>query len=74
MTDKSQMLVNKRYKITLDDCCISGHVVGTFLGWIGDSDPEWADARSDIGIIGPYWGRWSVEEVHNEHSQHQLFS
>jgi len=63
----------KRYKITMDDCCIQGEFIGTFLRWenVNPSDSQneplmYATAVFDIGSIEPGWGAWTTEEISKE--------
>ncbi len=53
-----------RYRITFEDCCVQGDLVGTFQGW-EDEDGEHNRAIFDFGKIGPcgsWYGAWEVEE------------
>lgn len=65
------LVVGKRYTVTMDDCCIEGRFVGTYLGvrYTPDNPArpdvlDFADrAVFDVGEIGPDWGQWSVSEA-----------
>jgi len=63
MSNKIALLIpGKRYKITLDDCCIQGELVGTFLKYDADQDR----AFFYFGYIGPDWGAWTVKELKDD--------
>jgi hypothetical protein len=63
VTEERKLEPGTKYKVTFSDCCIEGHVVGTFQEWITDEDGDPEGARFDVGEIGPMWGQWSTEEV-----------
>lgn len=68
MSKHRNLVPGKRYRITIEDCCVGAEMYGTFLHIHYDSD-EYDDVRDyhfDIGIIGPDWGAWTTEEIDRE--------
>ncbi len=61
---KTDMVVGKRYRIRLNDCCVEGSFFGVFQRWdrVDAGDDSYDEAVFDIGVIKPRWGQWSVEE------------
>lgn len=65
---KTDLVVGKGYKLTLDDCCIGGEIFGTFLGYKYDyKDDEYPDAKFDIGIFWTFNGI-TFEEVNEQNT------
>lgn len=63
MTGVNELKPNVKYNLTLDDCCIQGTLVATFLRYELDEDGDPHAAVFDIGTLGPTWGQWSASEV-----------
>ncbi len=67
MIKLSELEPGKRYKITFDDCCVQGELVGTFLRWDKDAEGESPDeliyyrAFFNFGEIEGW--AWEVEEA-----------
>lgn len=66
-----ELVVGKRYAVTMEDCCVEGQFVGTYQGVrYTANDPkrhpdvlDFPDkAVFDVGEIGPDWGQWTVTE------------
>jgi hypothetical protein len=56
------------YRVTFNDCCVSGWFVGVFrqLTWDGEPDPTdrsgWHSAEFDTGGVGQGWANITFEE------------
>lgn len=72
MTDEPEMperfralVPGRRYRVTLDDCCLQGWFVGTFERFAVSPDldgtPFVDGLVFDVGQIGPDWGAFKVE-------------
>lgn len=60
--DLSTLVPGRRYKVHLDDCCIDGWFIDTYVGPTRDVDGDvdgWAFAAA---WIGPPWGKVEFEE------------
>lgn len=65
-----ELVVGRRYRVTLDDCCVRGHFDGRFveIRHVPDSptDPTpFPDAIVfDVGEISPVeWGQWQIDPI-----------
>jgi len=61
-----EMVKGNRYKIKLDDCCVSGFVTGTFIKWLdyeNDNDYSYCAAEFDFGTLECL--DWHIEPPNN---------
>jgi hypothetical protein len=66
--DRFRALVpGRRYRVTLDDCCVEGHFDAVFVGFdvhdTATGSPFLAGLSFDTAIIGPAWGQFTVEPI-----------
>jgi hypothetical protein len=63
--------VGTKYRVELEDCCISGSFTATFLGWqdedrkpceYSNEDPCTSMWGNGV-ILGPAWGAWNCQEA-----------
>lgn len=60
------LIVGRRYKIVIDDCCIKGMLRGTFLGWKEEEEEDleliFREAMFDFGKIdGWAWKAYALD-------------
>lgn len=67
-----QLVVGRRYQVTINDCCAEGSFTGTFVGVRYVEDKLHSGVFDyahrvvfDTGEIGPMWGQWTATEIAN---------
>jgi hypothetical protein len=46
------LVVGSRYRVEIEDCCVEGQLVGTYLGSDDDLDEDWQPTtRWDFGTL-----------------------
>lgn len=62
-----RLVPGRRYRVTLDDCCIEGHFDAVFvkvhLTREADGTPFCQGLIFDTAVIGPNWGSFEAFEI-----------